>query len=258
MTPVLKNSPRKRVAALLILVVVLGFGAVLVRSWAVDSAVKAAVSALRTLAQALRRDTSPRFENESGQEVFPLWPLRPGQQVALEVEKRQPSPTDEQQVNDELKKAQKRKSRTVSTILPPLSQRPRPKNASASEDLVLTWAEKQLVPLGISRPASEGVPAGIELFGVGALGVGLVDGDRLVSIDGVSVERRGQVIGAVLAARAGTQDRMTAGLVRITKEGPVAFSVVVFQPYPEIEETDTMPPEGSDVDAGDLQGTQAP
>lgn len=77
------------------------------------------------------------------------------------------------------------------------------------------------------------MPAGIELYGVGALGIGLVDGDRLVSVDGRSVERRGQVIGAVLAARADERPSMRAGLVRHTKDGPVAFTVEVAQPYPE-------------------------
>jgi hypothetical protein len=98
---------------------------------------------------------------------------------------------------------------------------------------VLYWAEHQIVPRGITRAAGFGMPAGIELHDVGGLGLGLLPGDRLITVDGISVLERSQVIGAVLGARSRRAETMTAGLVRRTKDGPVAFTVVVEQPYPE-------------------------
>jgi hypothetical protein len=98
---------------------------------------------------------------------------------------------------------------------------------------VLGWANKQIVPRGITRKAASGMPAGIELHGAAALGIGLLDGDRLVTVDGESVLERAQVVGAVLGARSRRAEAMTAGLYRLTKDGPTAFTVVVEQPYPE-------------------------
>lgn len=75
------------------------------------------------------------------------------------------------------------------------------------------------------------MPAGIELSGVSGLGIGLADGDRLVSVAGIPVTERSQVVSEVLAARARGSASIVVGLIRMTTRGPVPFSVTVEQPY---------------------------
>ena len=108
---------------------------------------------------------------------------------------------------------------------------PPPKNTVASEQLVLQWAERGAVPQGRLAQAEPGMPAGIELYGVGGLGIGLLDGDRLVSVGGVPASERAAVVGEVLSARARGAPEIVASLVRRTKRGPVPFTVIVRQPY---------------------------
>jgi hypothetical protein len=97
----------------------------------------------------------------------------------------------------------------------------------------LSFASRQLMPQGRTVKPEGELPGGIELYGVASLGLGLVDGDRLVTVDGRPVSEQGQVVGAVLAARARRAQAMTAGLARRTSQGVRRFSVVVEQPYPE-------------------------
>ena len=108
------------------------------------------------------------------------------------------------------------------------------------------WAHQRMAPQGKSAPAEGSMPAGIELFGVAPLGIGLLDGDRLVSIGGAPVSERSQVVEHVLAARGRREDRIEVGLLRRTQAGPVAFSVTVNQPY---SDTDTTPVSAEPVSA---------
>lgn len=158
--------------------------------------------------------------------LFPLWPIGPSAEMrstpAEAVESNSQEPLDARKRGGAHRKAPRS-----------FSLGPAPQNARASVKQVLHWAEHQIVPRGIARAASDGMPAGIELHGVEALGVGLLSGDRLVTVDGVSVSERSQVVGAVLGARSRRAETMTAGLVRRTKEGPTHFTVIIEQPYPE-------------------------
>ncbi len=158
--------------------------------------------------------------------LFPLWPIGPGAET-------QPKGDDAPEPStDAIGASPKRRgAKSEAPRIPSVG--PTPKSARASIQQVLRWAEKQIVPRGITRPAGDGMPAGIELHDVEALGLGLLPGDRLITVDGVSVLERSQVVGAVLGARSRRAQAMTAGLVRRTKEGPVHFTVVVEQPYPE-------------------------
>ncbi len=88
-----------------------------------------------------------------------------------------------------------------------------------------------MMPQGRSRGAEYGLPAGIELSQVTGLGIGLLDGDRLVAVAGVPVQSRAQVISQVLAARGRREQSIVAQLVRRTAQGPAAFTVIVEQPY---------------------------
>src|SRR5690606_35067470 len=110
----------------------------------------------------------------------------------------------------------------------------------ANRARVLGWANGQLVPQGRSAQASFGMPAGIELFQVGALGVGLRDRDRLIAVDGVPVTSHGEVVAAVLGARGREREVSVATLVRNTESGPVQFQVIVEQPYLSVEELEEM------------------
>src|SRR5690606_26499829 len=118
---------------------------------------------------------------------------------------------------------------------------PTPQSVRAHESRVLDWANGQMVPQGRTAQASFGMPAGIELFQVAALGVGLRDRDRLIAVDGVPVSDRGEVVAAVLGARGREQEVIVATLARMTDSGPVNFQVVIEQPYlseQEIEQQD--------------------
>lgn len=124
---------------------------------------------------------------------------------------------------------------------------PKPQNARADRARVLAWANGQLVPQGRAAQASFGMPAGIELFQVGALGVGVMDRDRLIAVDGGAVTTRGEVVAAVLGARGREQEAIVATLVRNTESGPLKFQVIIEQPYLTEEEIHEMlAPKASD------------
>lgn len=119
---------------------------------------------------------------------------------------------------------------------PPIA--PLPSSTRASKESVLAWANAQLVPRGRSVPASHGMPAGIEVFDAGGLGLGLVNRDRLIAVDGVAVGSRSDVVAAALAARGREQEVIRATLMRRTREGVRQFTVTIEQPYLELEETE--------------------
>lgn len=189
----------------------------LVLGAAVHASVRTAQEISRSLPE--RRDPALRPEDDL---LFPLWPLSPGVRAPPV-----PALKDAQATSAPASSKKKKKSQG----LPPIG--PTPTSSRASVQQVLGWAQHQIVPRGITRAATGGMPAGIELHDVAALGLGLLPGDRLITVDGVSVLERSQVVGAVLGARSRRAPSMTAGLVRMTKAGPVPFTVVVEQPYPE-------------------------
>ncbi len=93
---------------------------------------------------------------------------------------------------------------------------------------VLALARAGARPQGQPVQATQQQPAGLQLFGVGALGLGLRDGDVLVSAGGQPVQSAAQVVGVVLAARAARAPEIS-GL--IYRDGE-PWSLVVEQPYP--------------------------
>lgn len=202
--------------------VLLALGVWATRRWALTTAVDASVRTVKGIAKGLpephERDRQP--DNDL---LFPLWPLNPGVQLPADL----PAESGADPASP-MKEASPVKKRNASPKLGPP-----PKSTRASVKQVLGWAEQQIVPRGITRPQADGIPAGIELYDVDGLGLGLYPGDRLVTVDGISVLDRSQVVGAVLGARSRRAETMTAGLVRRTKDGPVRFTVVVEQPYPE-------------------------
>lgn len=213
---------RKRWILGCLLFVIFSGGALWLRALALRLAVGVSVSAVDAISESL---PEPRNEPEGSDRdiLFPLWPLRgPGVRGVLpdvSIDKAVESPSGEVSASP-----QKGKKKSLP---------PSPTNSRASVERVLGWAESQLVPHGITRGADRSMPAGIELYGVAALGIGLLDGDRLLTVDGVSVLERGQVVGAVLGARSRRAESMTAGLARRTAQGIEEFTVVVEQPYPE-------------------------
>ena len=204
--------------ALAVLVGGLWFG----RWVALRLSVRSTVQVVRDIADALPESSG---EKRSAREdlLFPLWPFD-------SLPERQTLPGGDE-VPSAPEASSPRNAPRKLPMLPPVG--PLPIDSRASVDHVLKWADQELVPRGMSRPAADGFPAGIELYGVAPLGIGLIDGDRLVTVDGVSVVEREQVVGAVLGARARRAEAMNAGLVRRTKDGPAHFTVVVEQPYPE-------------------------
>ena len=78
------------------------------------------------------------------------------------------------------------------------------------KDTVLRLANAGVVPSGQPVAASGSHPAGILLSGVGALGVGLSDGDILTEVEGLPVRSEAQVVGMVIAARSRHAAQMSA------------------------------------------------
>ena len=115
------------------------------------------------------------------------------------------------------------------------------------KDAILRLVRAGVVPTGQPVGASAGHPAGILLSGVGALGIGLFDGDILTEVEGRPVQTEAQVVGMVLAARSRHAEQMSAIIWRAgahahphahpdahngeRREGPVLLSLVVAMPY---------------------------
>jgi hypothetical protein len=94
---------------------------------------------------------------------------------------------------------------------------------------VLKLAQGSGRPRGAFVAKSSLHPAGLRLSGVAALGVGLQDGDILIEALGVSPRSPGQIIGAIIEARA-KQARYLSGT--LWRRGQT-FRIVVEQPYVE-------------------------
>ncbi len=94
-------------------------------------------------------------------------------------------------------------------------------------DVVLELANRGVRPRGVFVPKRSEQPAGLALYGVGALGIGMQDGDILTHINGVPAASAGQVVSAVIAAR-GARASVIAG--RFWRKGEF-WQLAVEQPY---------------------------
>jgi hypothetical protein len=87
------------------------------------------------------------------------------------------------------------------------------------KEAVLRLVRAGVVPTGQPTAASSSHPAGILLSGVGALGIGLHDGDILTDVEGHPVRTEAQVVGMVLAARSRHAEQMSAIIWRASDTG---------------------------------------
>jgi hypothetical protein len=187
------------------------------RNYFIEQAVRDSLLVLREISASLPQSGSGV---EAEDLLFPLWPG--------EVDE-VPELTEQPEPDAALAPVGRAKRRSVAPYRPVVG--PPPQSARASQTLVLKWAEAGVMPSGVLRTQSGDIPAGIELRGVAGLGVGLLDGDRLVRVNGVPVQSRGHVVGAVLGARSRGEASVVASLVRMTASGAESFTVTVEQPY---------------------------
>jgi hypothetical protein len=96
-----------------------------------------------------------------------------------------------------------------------------------SEASVLKLAKTAARPQGAFVAQTAQHPAGLRLSGVAALGIGVQDGDILIEALGATPRSPGQVIGAILEARA-KQARFLSGT--LWRNGQT-FRITVEQPY---------------------------
>jgi hypothetical protein len=104
-----------------------------------------------------------------------------------------------------------------------------PPSIRVSEAVVLRLANAGRKPTGRPVPAEGMRPAGIQVFGAAALGLGVRDGDVLTHVSEVPVTSVGQVVALVIAARGARQKSIVGRLWR----GEKSYVIVVEQPYPE-------------------------
>jgi hypothetical protein len=96
-----------------------------------------------------------------------------------------------------------------------------------SEQTVLRFANSGVIPHATAVPQRAAQPAGLQLAGVSALGVGLEDGDVLFQVAGVPVRSDTHVAEIVRAAR----DRKVRSIsARIWRNGET-LALVVGMPY---------------------------
>jgi hypothetical protein len=107
-------------------------------------------------------------------------------------------------------------------------------------DKVLNIANAGARPRGVPVAATPLRPAGLQLFGVGALGIGLRDGDVLTRALGQPALSSGAVIGAVLKARA----QRVAVLEGEFFRGAQRWLIRVEQPYLPERVSEGPEPEG--------------
>ena len=97
---------------------------------------------------------------------------------------------------------------------------------SASQ--VLNLASRRAMPAATPVRANAEHPAGLQLRGVSALGVGLQDGDVLTEAAGQHATSVAAVVGIVLSARARHSSEISGRFVR----AGMPYSITVEQPYP--------------------------
>jgi hypothetical protein len=94
---------------------------------------------------------------------------------------------------------------------------------------VLSLAARRAMPDAAPVRASAEHPAGLQLRGVSALGIGLQDGDVLTEAAGQRASSVAAVVGVVLAARSRHSPEISGRFFR----AGVPYVVVVEQPYPQ-------------------------
>lgn len=120
-----------------------------------------------------------------------------------------------------------------------------------SQAAVLRLAQAGRRPTGVPVAASGNRPAGIQVFGVSALGIGVRDGDVLTHVSEVPVTQAGQVVAMVIAARGARKPVITGRLWR----GNRSYSIVVEQPYTRESEEKTANQAALSVDELSNNGT---
>lgn len=100
------------------------------------------------------------------------------------------------------------------------------------EARLLELARMRAVPRGQSVPEKGPRPAGIALYGVSGLGVGLRDGDVLTAVEGRPVQAEGQVIGVVLGVLARHARRITGEFWRGTERGSIVVDLPIVSGAP--------------------------
>jgi len=103
----------------------------------------------------------------------------------------------------------------------------KPSALFVSEATVLKLAQSSARPRGSFVAQTPQHPAGLRLSGVAALGIGLQEGDILIEALGIAPRAPGEIIGAILAARA-KQARYLSGT--LWRQGQT-FRITVEQPY---------------------------
>jgi hypothetical protein len=96
-----------------------------------------------------------------------------------------------------------------------------------SEATVVKLAQSAARPRGTFVAKSPEHPAGLRLSGVAALGIGVQDGDILIEALGITPRSPGEIIGAIIEARA-KQARFLSGT--LWRSGQT-FPITVEQPY---------------------------
>jgi hypothetical protein len=102
-----------------------------------------------------------------------------------------------------------------------------PPSLFVSAAKVLQLSQSAARPQGAFVAATAAHPSGLRLSGVAALGIGVQDGDILIEAMGMSPQSPGQIIGAIIEARA-KQARYLGGT--IWRRGQT-FRITVEQPY---------------------------
>lgn len=110
---------------------------------------------------------------------------------------------------------------------------------------VLELANAGRRPSGRSVTAEGNRPAGVQVFGASALGVGVRDGDVITRVNGVAVNSANQVIALVIAARGARQPAISATVYR----GQRSYTLTVEQPY--LNNTDSP---RAEMDAPQIEG----
>jgi hypothetical protein len=103
----------------------------------------------------------------------------------------------------------------------------KPSALFVSESTVLKLAQSAVRPRGSFVAQSPEHPAGLRLSGVAALGIGVQDGDILIEALGITPRAPGEIIGAIIEARA-KQARFLSGT--LWRSGQT-FPITVEQPY---------------------------
>lgn len=96
-----------------------------------------------------------------------------------------------------------------------------------SQGTVLKLAESAARPRGSFVAQTPQHPAGLRLVGVGALGIGVEDGDILIEALGIAPRGPGEIIGAIIEARAKNARFLSGTLWRRGE----TFRITVEQPY---------------------------